>query len=691
MRTLIIILLTVSALISNAQFTGAGQCLEFNGGSKYVNVPTSASLSPTAAITVEAWIYATSWGVNAWTNTIVSKEDWASGSRGYVLRCGNAGRLSFNIGIGTGWTEAVTTVTVMNLNQWHHVAGTFNGTQIKIYVDGIEVATTSVTASITASPYDLRIGESAYSNVSSRPFIGRIDEVRVWNTALTVAQLREYMCRPIISAHPNYSNLKGYWKLDEGGAATVAADSSGNLNHGTLTNAPVWNLSGAALGETSAFSYISPFAVSLDNTSDSISISNFSPAPTGIQIYRISGQPVNLTLPAGYPNTGFSNGYWGIRVVGSPNATYTFHLKLKIWPATTGCMPTLIQRTDNGTSTWSITSSFLDPATLSVTTGSTGRKEFMVYFGKNSAITYTGPVTGCLGDSIKLTAKTQPGYSYLWMKNNQPIAGATDSALMVKQTGDYSVIVTNSGNCTDTSSVKTITFFPKPNVTITPSGPVSFCAGGQVVLHASGATSYLWSNASNADSIVVTQSGVFKLYGADTNNCVNTDTVIITVHQNPSPVILQTGPNLTTDQPYASYQWYLGNMLIPNATQQLFTPVQNGLYKVEVTDSNGCFGVSANFSMNNVGMETLLIRQPDITATPNPTSGVTTFSVSGVAPEGIQFGISDYLGRNILNTGYLRELSDNQLILDLSGLSPGIYFYYIDYQNRRITKKLIIQ
>jgi len=691
MRTLIIIVLSMCALLGKSQFTGAGQCLEFNGGSKYVNVPTSASLSPTASITVEAWIYATSWGVNAWTNTIVSKEDWASGSRGYVLRCGNSGRLSFNIGTGSTWSEVVTTTTVMNLNQWHHVAGTFSGTQLKIFVDGIEVATTSVTATITASPYDFRIGECAYSNVSSRPFTGRIDEVRVWNTALSITQLRDYMCRPITSAHPAYSNLKGYWKLDEGGTATLTADSSGNLNHGTLTNAPVWNLSGAALGEISAYNYTSPFTVSLNSTSDSISVSGFSPAPTGVQIYRISGQPSNLTLPAGYPITGFSDGYWGIRVIGSPNATYTFHLKLKTWPAATGCMPALIQRTDNGTATWSITNSFLDPATLSVTAGNSGRKEFMVYFGKNSAITYTGPVTGCTGDSIKLTAKTQPGFSYLWMKNNQPIAGATDSALVVKLSGDYSVIVTNSGNCTDTSSVKTLTFFPKPNVQITPSGPVTFCDGGQVVLHASGALNYLWSNASNADSILVTQSGVFKLYGADSNNCLNTDTIVITVHQNPAPVIVQSGPNLITAQPYASYQWYLGNLLIPNATQHSFTPVQNGLYKVEVTDSNGCTGVSANFTMNNVGIGNLPDHQPDLTATPNPTGGLTTFTVAGTATGEIVFGISDYLGRTIINSSSVTELSSPTFTLDLSGLAPGIYFYHVDYQGKRITKKLIIQ
>jgi hypothetical protein len=691
MKTLAFCIFLLFPALIQAQFDGPKNCLEFSGGSKYVNVPTSSSLSPTSAITVEAWIYATSWGVNAWTNTIVSKEDWASGDRGYVLRCGNSGRLSFNVGINSAWSEVVTTTTVLNLNQWHHVAGTCNSTGLKIFVDGIEVGSTSVSVTMTASPYDLRIGECAYSNVSSRPFIGRIDEVRVWNTALTVTQLRDYMCKPITSSHPNYSNLKGYWKLDEGGAATTTADSSGNLNTGTLTSGPVWTLSGAGLGESAAYSYTSPFNVSLDNATDSIAVSNFSSAPTGVQIYRISGLPANLTLPAGYTNTGFSDAFWGIRVLGSPNATYSFLLKLKSWPATSGCMPTIIERSDNSTTLWLVTTNYMDPSTLSVTFTGTGKKEYMVYFGRNSIITYAGTTTGCSGDSIVLTANAQTGFSYLWLNNNQPITGATASSLVTKQTGNYSVKVTNAGNCTDTSSVKTLTFFPRPNVQITPSGPVDFCEGGQVTLYASGAKTFLWNTAVYIDSIVVHQNGKYILWGVDTNNCMNSDTMQVQVFANPIPDIIQIGPDLTTPVPYATYQWYLGNLLIPNASQQIFTPVQNGIYKVEVTDSNGCSGVSANYSMNNVGIGTLPDLHPDLTATPNPTGGLVTFTVTGPTKSEIIFGISDYLGRTIINSSSVPEHSSNTFTLDLSGLAPGIYFYHVDYQGKRITKKLILQ
>lgn len=690
MRTPLTLILVMAGMLASAQFTGPGQCIEFNGGSKYVNVPTSASLNPTAAITVEAWIYATGWGVNAWTNTIVSKEDWASGSRGYVLRCGNSGRLSFNIGIGTGWSEVVTTTTVMNANQWHHVAGTFNGTQLKIFVDGTEVALTSVTAVMTASPYDLRIGESAYSSVSSRPFTGRIDEVRIWNTALTVNQLRENMCKPVTSTHSNYSNLKGYWKLDEGGASTITADSSGNLNHGTLTNAPVWALSGAPLGESSAFSYTSPFAAALDNPLDSIAVSAFSPVPTGVQLYRISGQPANLTLPPGYASTGFSDGYWGVRVFGNPNAAYTLDIKLKTWPASTGCMPAVIKRTDNSVVTWSVSNDYLNPQTLSVTLNATGKQEFMVYFGRNSVITYNGPTSVCQGDSIILTANSQPGYSFMWHKNNVPLAGDTNSSLVVKQSGDYYVVVTNSVNCSDTSSVKTIMVHPKPNVQIVPSGPLTFCQGGNVKLHVTGASTYLWSTISTLDTIMVSQSGKYMVWGADTNQCVDSASAVVTVHPLPVPVIMLSGQSLTTALPYATYQWYIGNMSIPNAVQQVYIPIQNGIYKVEVTDSNGCIGISQNYTLSNIGIESRDGIALSIAACPNPAQGMTRFICSVPKKGKCTFGLTDFTGRAIRTETLESEGGSVTVSFDASLLSPGIYFYYIEYQGKRITKKLTV-
>lgn len=671
MRTFMLILFVAFTISGFGQFTGPENCLEMTGTPKYVNVPTSTSLSPTTAITIEAWIYATSWGPNAWSNTIVGKEDWASGSRGYVLRCGNNGRLSFNIGIGSSWQEVVTTVSVLNLNQWHHVVGTYSGTQLKIYVDGIEVGTFSITATITSSPYDMRIGESSYSTMSSRPFSGRIDEVRLWSTALAITEIRNYMCRPVTASHPNFTSLRGYWKLDEGGTSTTTADASGNNNTGTLVNVPVWVRSGVPLGETSAYSYTTPFAVSLDNTLDSISVAAFSPVPTGVQIYRISGQPSNLTLPPGYANTGFSDGYWGVRVFGAPNATYTFNLKLKSWPAAAGCMPTIIKRADNSVATWSVSNDYLNVQTLSVTLNATGRQEFMVYFGKNSVITYNGPLSICEGDSIVLSANSQPGFSYAWHQNNTPITGGSASSLVVKQSGDYYVVVTNSASCADTSDVKSIIVNPKPNVEIVAGGPVNFCQGDSVTLYVTGAQTYLWSNASSLDSIVVSQSGKYMVWGVDMNNCVDSSSRIVTVNPPPSPVITLTGPSLTTGN-FSSYQWYFNSFAIAGANNQSHTPTQNGVYTVEVLDSNGCYAMSPTFIMTNVGLEEHSGNPEMLSLYPNPSKGDFAVIYNGAVPA------------VMLVTGIRGEYVANQTLLpnsitEINGLKlkPGVYLVRI--------------
>jgi hypothetical protein len=684
MRLILLFTLLKVALTTVGQIAGPGYALEMTGLPKYVNVTNNSGMNVTNGITIEAWIYATSWGANAWSNSIVSKEDWASGSRGFVLRCGNAGRLSFNIGIGTAWHEVVTTNTVMNLNQWHHVAGTFNGAQLKIYVDGIEVGSTSVTGTITSSPYDLRIGECSYSSVSSRPFTGRIDEVRLWNTALSISQVRDHMCRVVTSSHTNYSNLKGYWQFDEG-TGTTTSDASGNSNTGTLVNAPVWLVSGIALGESSAWSYNTPFALSLDNPLDSVWVSGISPAPTGVQIYRISGPPVNTSLPPGYAPTGFSDGYWGVRIFGNPNAIYTFNVKLKSWPASTGCMPMLIRRADNATLTWTVTNDFLNLQTLTVSVSATGRQEFMIYFGKNSVITYNGPTSVCDGDSIILTANAQPSYSYQWHKNNVPIPAAVSSSLVVKQSGDYSVVVTNIANCADTSSMKTITINPKPNVQISPSGPTSFCQGGEVILYVSGALSYLWSTVVTEDSILVTQSGKYMVWGVDANNCIDSASQVVTVHSKPTPVITQSGKNLTTGN-FDSYQWLFSNMPIPGANQPSYTPTQNGIYTVEVLDSNGCYALSPTFTLTNVGIAGRFDQEQFVSVHPNPSNqGFFYIDYKGLIPATL--AISGISGEVITT----RILAPESVVkFDDLNLAPGVYLLNLQSDEVSRCMKVIV-
>ena len=166
-----------------------GKAGSFNGSSSYVNCENDGSLMPTSEITVESWIYPTSFSGAIHEDNIASNED-----NGYCLRTGN-GYPNFVIRGAGNWREAISEEQI-NINNWYHLIGTFNGTQVKIYVNGILKRTLDYSGSITASTTDLFIGRFGYS--AERWFTGLIDEVRIYNRALSAEEIK---------AHFNYFRL----------------------------------------------------------------------------------------------------------------------------------------------------------------------------------------------------------------------------------------------------------------------------------------------------------------------------------------------------------------------------------------------------------------------------------------------------------------------------------------------------
>jgi len=75
-------------------------------------------------------------------------------------------------------------------NQWSHVAGTFDGTHIRIFVNGQLEGTNEVKQAYAPSPLPLRIGHAAYALEKKRKFDGRIDDVMMWKRALSEKELR---------------------------------------------------------------------------------------------------------------------------------------------------------------------------------------------------------------------------------------------------------------------------------------------------------------------------------------------------------------------------------------------------------------------------------------------------------------------------------------------------------------------
>jgi hypothetical protein len=214
--------------IITSPVAGKGNALHFDGVDDYVQVPGDSNIRP-SQITIEAWIKADSWGANYWDNSIVSTE--SGNGNGYALRCGNNGKLDFLIGHSNVWYQT-TTDEVMSLNTWHHLASTFDGTTLTIYIDGIEIISESPANAALGyvGSEALKIGDScAYTG---RYFHGKIDDVRIWNYARTQTDIQSDMYNILDG---NETGLMGYWRFDQT-SGRITIDSSQNFLHGTLIN-----------------------------------------------------------------------------------------------------------------------------------------------------------------------------------------------------------------------------------------------------------------------------------------------------------------------------------------------------------------------------------------------------------------------------------------------------------------------
>ena len=207
--------------------------LDFDGANDFVDSGNGASVRVTGTqITIEAIIRADAWRANVWEGSIVNKEQNTGGDRGYMLRAGANGRLNFNLGSGS-WHEITSPVGAMVTDTFYHVAGTYDGATMRLFIDGTPVASAAGAFSLADAAVNLYVG-SSQSN-PTRVFDGVIDEVRLWNRARTQAEIQLLMSGElpeIYYATPD-SGLVAYWRLNEG-AGQVAGDLTTHGNHGRL-------------------------------------------------------------------------------------------------------------------------------------------------------------------------------------------------------------------------------------------------------------------------------------------------------------------------------------------------------------------------------------------------------------------------------------------------------------------------
>jgi hypothetical protein len=158
------------------------QSYALNGLNQSVVVPDGPALNPRNQLTLAAWVLYTG-GRDGVNRDLVGKEANTAG-RQYLLNLAVIDRFGATVVLPGGPIKASST-TVPAANRWYHVLMTYDGAALRLYVDGRLEATTAIAGTIVLGTEPLRIGGGAPVGMAPDHFPGVIDEVMLFNRALT--------------------------------------------------------------------------------------------------------------------------------------------------------------------------------------------------------------------------------------------------------------------------------------------------------------------------------------------------------------------------------------------------------------------------------------------------------------------------------------------------------------------------
>ncbi|MGH3371851.1 MAG: LamG-like jellyroll fold domain-containing protein, partial [Nocardioidaceae bacterium] len=184
--------------ISGATWTSGGRfgnALFFNGADTWITIDDSASLDLTTAMTLEAWVYPTASAAD-WRSVIV--KEGSNNVLAYFLHASSSPNGEPAVGLTTATSEqALGAGLTLPVNTWSHLAATYDGATLRLYVNGVEAANRAISGLLVTTASPLRIGGNG---VWGEFFQGTIDEVRIYSRALTVAEIRDDMNTPVSQA-----------------------------------------------------------------------------------------------------------------------------------------------------------------------------------------------------------------------------------------------------------------------------------------------------------------------------------------------------------------------------------------------------------------------------------------------------------------------------------------------------------
>jgi hypothetical protein len=276
-----------------------GKALSFNGTNARVSIPDAAALHLTTGMTLEAWINPSTVS-SAWRDVIYKGND-----NYYLMATTSPNGSPAAGGTFAGTNTNLLGTSALPVNTWTHLAATYDGAMLRLYVNGAPVSMVARTGALSSSTNPLGIGGDS---IFGQYFSGLIDEVRVYNIALPPSQIQADMFAPLGAAIPVVTFSPS--SIDFGSLAT----GSSSIQGVTITNTGTAPLIVSGISVTGPnpgdFSQTSNCGASLaPHTACTASIT-FSPVTTGARTAALSvadnasGTPHTVALTG--TGTGFS-------------------------------------------------------------------------------------------------------------------------------------------------------------------------------------------------------------------------------------------------------------------------------------------------------------------------------------------------------------------------------------------------
>jgi hypothetical protein len=218
-----------------------GSGCSFDGTDDYVDAGNGTTVNLTTQMTLSAWVKLNVAGQlkqiigkgNAQSPNTYGFDLYSHTTLGYQMHSNNG---------GGGSSKTISTGAITGTTNWNYVTGTFDGSQVKIYLNGIQKNSSAFSDLIGLDSHTLQLGGSEFGTAT---LSGYVDDVRVYNYARSPEQIQEDMQGDVGGGVERNGKPMIYYRFDEGYGTVAHNDGiGGSTMNGTLAGSPVWTNDG---------------------------------------------------------------------------------------------------------------------------------------------------------------------------------------------------------------------------------------------------------------------------------------------------------------------------------------------------------------------------------------------------------------------------------------------------------------